>query len=104
MDDVQYDSLNILELLEYDKTWLEFICRCRMEGLDDKKYDIIYDRIADNQFLQISDTLQEYREHILTAEDAINKIRWKDTTADQYCFKSEKALELLKKKKRNNTV
>ena len=96
VDKVSDNSLRILELLQYDSEWLEFISKCRMEGFDDKKYDIIYDRIADTQYLEIADTLQDYREHIISAEEAIAKIRWKDLRADQYCFKSEKALKLLK--------
>ena len=93
--DVQTDSLKILELLQYDQKWLEFISENRIEGRE-PDYDIIYDRIADNQYLEISNTLLDYKQSRISSEEAIERIRWKNTKADQYCFKSKEALDLLR--------
>lgn len=86
---------NILELLQYDKQWIDFISKSRMEGLE-TDYDIIYDRIADSQYTQIADTLQKYVAGKISAEKAISRIRWNHSRADQYCFKNERSLTLLK--------
>ena len=93
--DVQTDSLKILELLQCDQKWLEFISENRIEGRE-PDYDIIYDRIADNQYLEISNTLLDYKQSRISSEEAIERIRWKNTKADQYCFKSKEALDLLR--------
>lgn len=57
--------------------------------------DIIYDRMADNNFIGISDILQKYIEKEIPADKAIEQLRWNNETADQYCFKTERALSLL---------
>ncbi len=90
-------ALKILELLEYDKAWIDFICKNRIKG-EDSDYDIIYDRIADNQYAYISETLMEYEEHKITVEKATQRLKFSNSRADQFCFKTEKALERLCKK------
>lgn len=87
-------ELKVLELLQYNKQWLDFISRCRMEGFE-ADYDIIYDRMADSQYSDIADILQEYVAEERSADEAVNKIKWKQTEADQYCFKSKKGLSYL---------
>lgn len=96
LDKVQASRLNILELLKYDKEWLDFICESRIKGKE-TDYDIIYDRIADNQYSEISELLQEYMFRNISAEEVIKEIRWNNSKADQYCFKNEKALSVLEK-------
>lgn len=51
-----------------------------------------YDRIADNQYKEISKTLFDYHKGSIKHEDAIQKIKWKNDFGDQFCFKTEKAL------------
>lgn len=88
----------ILELLQYDKEWIDFISKSRIDGYE-TDFDIIYDRMADSQYFEIADALQDYTEREITAEDVINRIKWHGFDADQYCFKSEKAVSLLYNKK-----
>lgn len=91
------EDIKILELLQYNKEWVDFICKSRIFGVE-AKYDIIYDKMADSQYTDIADTLQSYIENDLSCEDVINRIRWYNLDVDQYCFKSEKALQLLRNK------
>lgn len=91
--DIKLQNLKILELLSYDKSWIDFICKCRRKGFE-TDHDLIYDRMADNQYQQIADILREYDNKKITAADAINKIKW-NNDVDQYCFKTQKALRLL---------
>lgn len=91
------NDIKILELLQYDKEWVDFICDSRINGIE-TDYDIIYDRIADSRFLDIADTLQKYSDKTITANEALNKIKWNNFAADQYCFKSIKAISLLENK------
>lgn len=83
--------------MKYDKKWLDFICESRIKGKE-TDYDIIYDRIADNQYSEISELLQEYVFRNISAEEVIKEIRWNNSKADQYCFKNEKALSVLEKR------
>ncbi len=85
----------ILELLQYDEKWVDFISRSRIEGCE-TDYDIIYDRIADNQYTEIAEALQEYMARKSDVEAVIARIRWDNYNADQYCFKNERALALLR--------
>jgi len=78
--------------------WIDFITGSRIHGKE-TEYDIIYDRIADNQFSKISDTLIKYNKERITDQKAIELIKWKKDDGDQYCFKTEKALSLLMREK-----
>lgn len=97
LDNDKANKLKILELLYYDKQWLDFICKSRLERFE-TDYDIIYDRIADNHYSEISDSLNAYNNGNLSVEEAIDKIKWRSLKADQYCFKSEGAVSILQKK------
>lgn len=95
---VEPGEWKILELLKYDKKWLDFICKSRLEGFD-TAYDIIYDKMADSYFSNISDALQAYLSKEVSAAEVIKELKWKEGfEADQYCFKNEKSLQLLKNK------
>lgn len=89
---------NILELLQYDEKWVNYIRDCRLRGLE-TEHDIVYDRMADSRVDNISELLQEYAMERISAQDVIRGIKWsEESKADQYCFKTEKALSLLKKR------
>lgn len=92
------ENLKILELLKYDLKWLDFISQNRIYGKD-TDYDIIYDRMADSQYTDISELLQAYVQKEKTAEEIIERIKWKEgIIANQYCFKNNEALQLLRDK------
>lgn len=88
-------SWKILELLQYNKMWMDFICKSRIDGYE-SDHDIIYDRIADNKYPAIAETLLKYYTKEISADAAISKIQWNGPYADQYCFKSARSLSLLK--------
>ncbi len=81
-------------MLDYNKEWIDVIAQSRITGKE-FDYDIIYDRIADNRFNEISDLLQAYYYKKMKDTEVINKIKWNNGNGDQYCFKTEKAVELL---------
>lgn len=91
-------TIKVLELLQYNQRWLDFICQSRIDGKE-SDYDIIYDRIADNQYSEISNLLHDYREKKKSCDEVIDMIKWTNTKADQYCFKSIKSLSLLERVK-----
>lgn len=95
---IDENKWNILELLQYNQEWVDFITESRITGKE-SEYDIIYDRMADSQFSEISEILQLYSDSEITAEKVIEKIKWHNHSADQYCFKNERALSLLTDKR-----
>lgn len=99
LGEVEAEKWNILELLQYDKQWVDFISESRLDGME-TDHDIIYDRMADNRFRNITDTLQKYTNKEMQADEVISVIKQKDDNADQYCFKNEKSLSLLKDRKK----
>lgn len=98
IDRIDESEWSILELLQYDKKWVDFITESRIMGKE-SEYDIIYDRMADNQFTEISEILRSYSNSEINAENVIERIKWNNDSADQYCFKNERALSLLKDRK-----
>lgn len=92
------NMLRLLELLEYNEEWLQFVVKCRFEGYE-ADYDIVYDKIADNRYMELTDMLQKYKQGNISAEYAISKIKMKRFEYDQYCFKNEKAIALLSESK-----
>ena len=80
-------------MLQYDKSWLDFISKSRIDGFE-TDHDIIYDRMADNNYDNISDILKKYMAGKIEVKDVIKKLQWSDV-ADQYCFKTDRAISLL---------
>ena len=54
---VEPEKWKILELLEYDKKWLEYITKNRMEAHEDD-YDIVYDRMADKRYPDLTNAIE----------------------------------------------
>lgn len=82
--------------MKYDKDWIDFIVKSRITGAE-SEYDIIYDRIADNTYNSISETLLKYSNNEVSHQKAIEIIQFKRNDVDQYCFKTQMALSLLVK-------
>ena len=92
-------KLRILELLEYNKEWVDVISKSRIWGIE-PQYDIVYDRIADNRRSEIAMVLQKYVAKDTDADSVIEMIQWKNGTGDQYCFKTADALSVLGNERR----
>lgn len=90
------NDLSIKALTEYNEEWLRFIVDCRFNRYE-PDYDLIYDRMADNTFNQLIKYLMKFNNNPnITAREIINKIKWSNSSVDQYCFKTDKALAYLK--------
>lgn len=92
-------DLRVREFLKYDKDWVDFITANRT-GLIDEKYDIVYDRIADNNWQNITQILTSYKAGQMDADEVIRHLQKRDTSADQYCFKTANALSILENPRR----
>ena len=90
------EDYNICELLEYNKEWLDIIAENRVKGICKiPGIDIIYDRMADNKGDILGMELIEYLNGNRKGSEVIEAIRFTNESKDQYCFKTDKALQLL---------
>ena len=64
--------------------WLEFVVSCR-QGKDKTKYDIIEGGVANDQVI---DTIEDYENGRITAEQALDQLRYKKPN-NQICFRNQ---------------
>lgn len=78
----------ILEFVAYNKTWLDFISKCRA-GNDDTDYDLIIGGIANDKVIQ---TLDRYFEGELSEDNTLGLLRYEKPN-NQYCIRSQNMLD-----------
>lgn len=90
-------ELNVHELLSYDIDWLDYIVKCRIESFEEK-CDLVLDRIADSlKGEEIVNLLRLYWLKEISSDVVLKQIKWKPIN-DQWCFKTENSLSVLKLK------
>lgn len=73
---------------EYDMEWLEFVVACR-HGEDNTNYDIVEGGVANDQVI---DTVEDYENGRITAEQALNQLRYKKPN-NQICFRNQEVID-----------
>lgn len=59
----------------YDLEWLEYVVDCRRGGSMQQQYDIVEGGIANDNVI---DTVEDYENGIITAEQALGQLRYKE--------------------------
>lgn len=72
----------------YDMEWLEFVVACR-EGKDETNYDIVEGGVANDQVI---DTVEDYENGRITAEQALDQLRYKNPN-NQICFRNQRIID-----------
>lgn len=72
----------------YDMEWLEFVVACR-EGRDETNYDIVEGGVANDQVI---DTVEDYENGRITAEHALDQLRYKNPN-NQICFRNQHIID-----------
>lgn len=90
--DAAEKNLEILQFNSPDKTWLDFILQNRQGKYNGKNFDLIIGPVANDD---VYATLIVYEQGILNVEQTIEALKIKKLY-NQYVFKTEKALSLLK--------
>lgn len=73
---------------EYDKEWLEFVVACR-QGRDYTNYDIVEGGVANDQVI---DTVEDYENGRITADQALDQLKYKKTN-NQICFRNQEVID-----------
>lgn len=73
---------------EYDMEWLEFVVACR-NGKDNTNYDIVEGGVANDQVI---DTVEDYENGRITAEQALDQLKYKKPN-NQICFRNQEIID-----------
>ena len=86
------DSLKVKRFNALNKEWLEFIKENRTKGGLQHQYDVVIGPVADDNTME---TVQLYMANILTADEAVNRLRYSKVN-NQISFHTKKSLKGLK--------
>lgn len=90
--DTELENLDILVFEATNKEWLRYISQNRSNNLVRDSYDIVIGPVANDQAIR---TVNNYLKGYLTEDIAI-QLLLPQNLKDQYVFKTEKALSVLK--------
>jgi hypothetical protein len=83
------EDIRILEFDTHSLEWLQFITACRLGKHVDDNYDIVIGGVANDKVIL---TLQLYFRDVISAEDAIGRLRYNKPNY-QYCFKNQAVID-----------
>ena len=85
-DESRESELKVLKFDSYSEEWLDFILVCR-SGKDMTDYDLVLGGVAN--------TVELFFDGLIDKTEAINRLRYEKPNL-QICFRTEKALSLLR--------
>jgi hypothetical protein len=83
------EDIRILEFVRQVLEWLSFVTACRLGQPVDREWDIVIGGVANDKVIV---TLQLYFNQIISAEEAIGRLRYNKPNF-QYCFKSQPVID-----------
>ena len=89
-------ALKVKRFDRLNEEWLEFIKKNRSKGGLQHDYDVVIGPVADDNTME---TVQLYMANILTAEEAVERLRYNkvnNKVNNQVSFHTEKALQYVK--------
>ena len=81
-DAVKSDGFRIKIFKEYNLEWLNYVIDCRRGGVMQHEYDIVEGGIANDNVI---DTVEDYENSIITAEQALGQLKYKEVN-HQICI------------------
>lgn len=92
LDEVQFKTMQVKVFDKADSEWLAFVTENRIHSYVPSSWDVIVGPVADDQTVQ---TLFLYFDGFLNEEETLKRLLT-HKFVDQYTFKTEKAISLLK--------
>lgn len=89
LDAVVKAGFRILDFPKYDLQWLNYVVDCRRGGDLQMQYDLIQGGVANDQVI---DTIEDYENGRLTAEQALGQLRYKSVN-HQVCIRSQQIID-----------
>lgn len=88
-DETVLDSYNVLRFPTYDIPWLDFVVANRHGDDAAKGYDVVEGGVANDQVI---DTVEDYEMGRITAEQALDQLRFKKPN-HQLCIRNQEILD-----------
>lgn len=83
LDENKLSKYKVLKFNNYDKNWLDFICKCR-NGDDDSDFDVVVGPIADDK---VYETINLFFEGFIDEKEAIKRLK-KNEPNNQICLRN----------------
>lgn len=81
-DAVKSGGYRIKVFESYNLEWLEYVVDCRRGGMEQQQYDVVEGGVANDNVI---DTVEDYENGIITAEQALGQLRYKEVN-HQICI------------------
>jgi len=89
-DDGTFPSdIKVLEFDTHSLEWLNFVMACRLGQPIDTQWDLVIGGVANDK---VFDTLQLYFEKLISASEAIGRLRYNKPNF-QYCLKNQRLID-----------
>ncbi|MDR1183782.1 MAG: DUF3990 domain-containing protein [Coriobacteriales bacterium] len=92
------DNLNKLKTKRFEsasREWLDFVCDHRLDIYEGDDFDLVIGPVANDRTMRVIQAYMSATDRDLYAPVALNDIR-ADKLSDQYVFRSERALNVLR--------
>lgn len=86
---VKTDGFRVKIFDSYNLEWLEYVIDCRSGGDMQKQYDMVEGGVANDNVI---DTVEDYENGIITAEQALGQLRYKNVN-HQICILNQEIID-----------
>lgn len=83
------DGYRVKIFEKYDLEWLEYVIDCRQGGTKHELYDIVEGGVANDNVI---DTVEDYENGIITAQQALGQLRYKNVN-HQICILNQEIID-----------
>ena len=88
-DAVKSNGYRIKIFESYNLEWLEYVVDCRRGGVKQYQYDLVEGGVANDNVI---DTVEDYENGIITAEQALGQLRYKEVN-HQICILNQEIVD-----------
>lgn len=89
-DETKMEGFRYKRFDHYDLDWLAYVIDCRQGGAMQQVYDIVEGGVANDNVI---DTVEDYEKGIITAEQALGQLRYKQVN-HQLCILSQEVIDV----------
>lgn len=88
-DAVKSDGYRVKIFGCYNLEWLEYVVDCRRGGVKQQQYDLVEGGVANDNVI---DTVEDYESGIITADQALGQLRYKEVN-HQICILNQEIVD-----------
>ena len=88
-DAVKSDGYRVKIFGYYNLEWLEYVVDCRRGGVKQQQYDLVEGGVANDNVI---DTVEDYENGIITADQALGQLRYKEVN-HQICILNQEIVD-----------